>query len=105
MRKFDSKEKLFNTDLPKNLKEFLVRKVKSFLKEYDCSDIGDAFSVIVLNENETDYISDKLLEFSETLEIGNLSYIHAVWVPSDGYSEDIYIPYSHESEKIFERRC
>jgi hypothetical protein len=101
MLKISSYEQLKKSDISEQLKEYLITKVISFLSEYNCSDIGDVFSIILLAENEVSYVSDKLLEFYEIIN----NHIHTVWASSDGYSEDIYIPYSKEVEKIITRRC
>lgn len=32
-------------------------------------------------------------------------WIHTVWASSDGYSEDIYIPFFTETQELEERKC
>lgn len=102
MIKIKSFQELKEANIPVNLKDYLTKKVDWFLSEYNCSDIGDVFSVIILSENEITYVCDKLLEFCELLDN---SWIHTVWAATDGYSEDIYIPYSEKSKNIIEGRC
>jgi len=60
-----------------------------------------AENVLITTHVLVRYVSDKLLEFYEIIN----NHIHTVWAASDGYSEDIYIPYSKEAEKIITRRC
>lgn len=87
------------------LKAFLTEKFSNIVKEYDLSGMSGIFSVILLAENEVDYIADKLLEFWEELTFDNCKWIHTVWAASDGYSEDIYIPYTAENALVVERGC
>ncbi|WP_295215568.1 hypothetical protein [Ruminococcus sp.] len=105
MKKIDTLNNLNHSNIPESLKQYLQNKVQGFLEEYTCNDFGDIFSIILLRQNELDYISDKLLEFAEILQIGNQKWIHTVWAPSDGYSEDIYLPYSAQAMEAIERRC
>lgn len=105
MNKIDALEKLNRCDIPESLKQYWQNKVQRFLEKYACDDFSNTFSIILLRQNELDYISDKLLEFAEILQIGNQKWIHTVWAPSDGYSEDIYLPYSAQAMEAIERRC
>ncbi len=87
------------------LEIFLLNKFRGIIDEYNLSDITNVFAIIILDENEADYLSDKLFEFSEILTFDEVKYIHTVWVADDNYSEDIYIPYTVESMTIIEKRC
>ncbi|MBP3268277.1 MAG: hypothetical protein J6M07_08155 [Ruminococcus sp.] len=87
------------------LKKYLMSKFSRIMDEYGLSDICDVFSVIVLEIMEADYFGDKYFEFSEVMLFDNLKYIHTVWAASDGYSEDIYIPYSESVKTAIEGRC
>lgn len=87
------------------LEIFLLNKFRGIIGEYDLSDITDVFSVVILDESEAGYLSDKMLEFNEILAFDDVKYIHTVWATSDGYSEDIYIPYSEEANEIVKRGC
>jgi len=83
---------------------FLTGKFTALAAAYGLGDISGMFSVIILAENEADYVADKLLEFSEEITFDERKYIHTVWA-SESYSEDIYIPYSKENISIIESRC
>ena len=83
---------------------YLVQKMKNIEKTYHC-DIGDSLSVILLEKQEQSYLLDKGLEFYEILSFSHADWIHTVWASSDGYSEDIYIPFSTEAQELVERRC
>ena len=69
------------------------------------TDMGDSLSVILLEKQEQSYLLDKGLEFYEILSFSHADWIHTVWASSDGYSEDIYIPFSTETQELVERRC
>lgn len=105
MIKIQSINELKSAKIQTELFTFLMKKIETLLEEYGLSDIGDVFSVIVLEKNEIDYLSDKYLEFNEVITIGNTSWIHTVWAASDGYSEDIYIPHDDKIKEIIEKRC
>lgn len=105
MIKIQSINELKSAKLQSGLFTFLMKKTEIILEEYGLGDISDVFSVIVLAKNEIDYISDKYLEFNEILTIGDTQWIHTVWAASDGYSEDIYIPYNDKIKEIIEKRC
>ena len=94
MQKLRSIATISNAAMPSDLKSYLVQKMKNIEKTYHC-DMGDSLSVILLEKQEQPYLLDKGLEFYEIL-----SFSHA-----DGYSEDIYIPFSTETQKLVERRC
>lgn len=87
------------------LEIFLLNKFRGIIDEYNLSDITDVFSIVILDESEADYLSDKMLEFNEILAFDDVKYIHTVWVADDNYSEDIYIPYTTENMTIIEKRC
>ena len=94
-----------NADISSEMKNFLSEKFNGILSEYGLNDICDIISVIVLDESEISYISDKYLEFCEEITIDNTAWLHTVWAASDGYSEDIYIPYSDSAKSAIEGRC
>lgn len=94
-----------NADMSSEMKQFLSEKFKGMLSEYGLSDICGIISVIVLEESEISYISDKYLEFCEEITFDNTTWLHTVWAASDGYSEDIYIPYSESVKTAIEGRC
>ncbi|MGN0612844.1 MAG: hypothetical protein ACI4JB_03010 [Porcipelethomonas sp.] len=98
-------EEFESENISPELKAFLTEKFSNIVKEYDLDGMSGMFSVILLSENESDYIADKLLEFWEELTYDNCKWIHTVWAASDGYSEDIYIPYTAENALVVERRC
>lgn len=98
-------EEFESADISPELKVFLTEKYTKLIEKYDLCGMSGMFSVILLSENETEYIADKLLEFSELLSFDNTEYIHTVCAFSDGYSEDIYIPYSAENLHTVEKRC
>ena len=93
-----------NAAMPSDLKSYLVQKMKNIEKTYHC-DMGDSLSVILLEKQEQPYLLDKGLEFYEILSFSHTDWIHTVWASSDGYSEDIYIPFSTEAQELVERRC
>lgn len=105
MIKISSKNELDTMYLPPSLKDFLEQKIQIFLDEYSCNDITDTFAVILLDDDEIEYVTDKLLEFSEVINLDDEEYIHSVWASSDGYAEDIYMVYSEQSELVFKERC
>lgn len=105
MVRINSIEEIFNANVAAEFKEFLLTKFSGIIEEYGLSDICDVFSVIVLEKCEADYFSDKYLEFSEEMTLDGIRFIHTVWAASDGYSEDIYIPYSNEAKSAIEERC
>ena len=90
--------------MPSDLKSYLVQKMENIEKTYHC-DIGDSLSVILLEKQEQSYLLDKGLEFYEILSFSHADWIHTVWASSDGYSEDIYIPFSTEAQELVERMC
>ena len=94
-----------NAGILSGMKNFLFEKFKGMLSEYGLSDICGIISVIVLEESEISYISDKYLEFCEEITFDNTAWLHTVWAASDGYSEDIYIPYSDNAKSVIEGRC
>lgn len=105
MRKFESIDRL-HSDLPEGeFKEYLMSKFSRIIEEYGLSGISGIFSIIILEKSETEYFTDKLLEFCEELTLDNTKWLHTVWAASDGYSEDIYIPYSDEARTVIFRRC
>ena len=105
MIRINDSDEFESADISPELKVFLTEKYTKLIEEYDLCGMSGMFSVILLSENETEYIADKLLEFSEVLSFNNAEYIHTVWAGSDGYSEDIYIPYSAENLHTVEKRC
>ena len=105
MVRIDSLDALKNVEISSTLKEYLTEKVSNIINEYGLSDFSDVFSVRLLSESEYDYFNDKYLEFCEVMSFDNLKYIHTVWAASDGYSEDIYIPYSDNAKAAIEKRC
>ncbi len=105
MQKLRSIATISNAAMPSDLKSYLVQKMENIEKTYHC-DMGDILSVILLEKQEQPYLLDKGLEFYEILSFSHARYwIHTVWASSDGYSEDIYIPFSTETQKLVERRC
>ena len=104
MVKINELNEFEDMDISSELKEFLIRKFSDILKEYNLSGMGGMFSVILLSQNETEYISDKLFEFCEIMNFDNAEYIHTVWA-SESYSEDIYVPYSKDIFEKIERGC
>lgn len=105
MKKFYSMDEL-NSKLPESeFKKYLLLKFFLIIEEYGLSGISGMFSIILLEKSEIDYLSDKYLEFSEVMLFDNMKYIHTVWAASDGYSEDIYIPYSDDAKAAIEKRC
>lgn len=104
MVKINELNEFEDIDISSELKEFLVKKFNDIVKEYNLSGMGGMFSVILLSENETEYISDKLFEFCEIMTFDNVEYIHTVWA-SESYSEDIYVPYSKDIFEKIERGC
>ncbi len=105
MIKFTSISEFGRGQISPALQQFLTQKFSVILSEYGLSDISGMFSVILLEENELNYFSDKFLEFYDVLEIGEKSYVHTVWAASADYSEDIYVPYSEQSKNAVESRC
>ena len=89
MQKLRSIATISNAAMPSDLKSYLVH----------------ILSVILLEKQEQSYLLDKGLEFYEILSFSHADWIHTVWASSDGYSEDIYIPFSTETQKLVERRC
>mgnify|MGYP004535750451 FL=1 len=104
MQKLRSIAAILNAVMPSDLKSYLVQKMENIEKTYHC-DISDSLSVILLEKQEQSYLLDKGLEFYEILSFSHADWIHTVWASSDGYSEDIYIPFSTETQKLVERRC
>ena len=104
MQKLRSIAAILNAVMPSDLKSYLVQKMENIEKTYHC-DISDSLSVILLEKKEQSYLLDKGLEFYEILSFSHADWIHTVWASSDGYSEDIYIPFSTEAQKLVERRC
>ena len=102
MQKLRSIATISNAAMPSDLKSYLVQKMENIEKTYHC-DMGDILSV--LEKQEESYLLDKGLEFYEILSFSHADWIHTVWASSDGYSEDIYIPFSTETQKLVERRC
>lgn len=105
MIRISSFHELRRAEISPELKKFLTEKFVNIIAEYGMSDMNEVFSVMILSEDEVHYIADKYLEFSEMMYFDNMKYIHTVWAASDGYSEDIYIPYSTENEEAIARRC
>lgn len=105
MKKFKTIADLKSAEISPEFKGFIVEKSETIVAEYSLSDINDVFSVIVLDENEVGYIADKYLEFCEKMTFDGTEWIHMVWIVDDGYSEDIYIPYTTENMSAVERRC
>lgn len=104
MQKLHSIAAILDAAMPSDLKSYLVQKMENIEKTYHC-DMGDSLSVILLEKKEESYLLDKGLEFYEILSFSHADWIHTVWASSDGYSEDIYIPLSTETQKLVERRC
>lgn len=104
MQKIHSITAISNAAIPSDLKSYLVQKMENIEKTYHC-DMGDNLSVILLEKQEESYLLDKGLEFYEILSFSHADWIHTVWASSDGYSEDIYIPFSTEAQELVERRC
>lgn len=105
MRKIDSID-MIQAKLPEgDFKECLLRKFNGIMQEYGLDGISGIFSVILLEKEEISYISNKYLEFCEKVTFDNVTWLHTVWAASDGYSEDIYIPYSESAKAAIERRC
>ncbi|WP_024861843.1 hypothetical protein [Ruminococcus flavefaciens] len=105
MVRIDSLDALKNIEISTNLKDYLTEKVTNIIKEYSLGDFSDVFSVRLLSESEYDYFNEKYLEFFEEILLDNAIWIHTVWAASDGYSEDIYIPYSDDAKAAIEKRC
>ena len=104
MQKLRSIATISNAAMPSDLKSYLVQKMENIEKTYHC-DMGNSLSVILLEKKEESYLLDKGLEFYEILSFSHADWIHTVWASSDGYSEDIYIPFSTEAQELVERRC
>ncbi len=105
MRKIDSIN-MIQTELPKGeFKAYLIRKYKGILQDYDLNDISGMFSIVLLEKEDIGYISDKFLEFCEEVTFDDTAWLHTVWAASDGYSEDIYIPYCDDIKAVVEGRC
>ena len=105
MKKFETIADLRSAEINPEFKGFTMEKSETIVAEYGLSDISDVFSVVILDENEVGYIADKYLEFCEKMTFDGTLWIHTVWAATDGYSEDIYIPYTGENMVAVERRC
>lgn len=105
MRKIDSIE-LIQEELPDGeFKNYLIDKYNGIMQEYGLNGISGIFSIILLQHEDIGYISDKYLEFCEEITFDDTAWLHTVWAASDGYSEDIYIPYSDSAKSVIEGRC
>ncbi len=105
MKKFKTVADLKSAEISPEFKGFIVEKSETIVAEYGLNDISNVFAVIVLDENEVGYIVDKYLEFYEKMTFDSTEWIHTVWIVDDGYSEDIYIPYTAENMSAVERKC
>ena len=105
MIRINTLQELINSDLTEEFKTFLINKFTAILKEYELDDISDIFSIIILDDNEMNSIGDRLFEFYDVMAFDGKKVIHTVCVPSDNHSEDIYLPYTAENEKLIESRC
>lgn len=92
-------------EIPSHLKDYITKRVTQIINEYGLGDFSDVFSVIILSNDEWDYFNDKYLEFCEEIIFDDTAWLHTVWATSDGYSEDIYIPYSNSAKSAIEGRC
>lgn len=100
MQKLHSIATISNAAMPSDLKSYLVQKMENIEKTYHC-DMGDILSVILLEKQEKSYLLDKGLEFYEILSFSHSDWIHTVWASSDGYSEDIYIPFPQKHRNLW----
>lgn len=105
MKKLDSINTI-QEELPDGeFKTYLIEKYNGIIQEYGLNGISGIFSIILLQHEDIDYISDKYLEFCEEVTFDDATWLHTVWAASDGYSEDIYIPYSESAKTAIEGRC
>ena len=72
------------------LKDYLENKAKTMSEEYNV-DYFESIGCFVILDNENEIPSDEELEFSETVTIGENSYLHCVRIISDSYGEDIWL--------------
>lgn len=105
MVKIDALKELETADISSELKAFLSDKFKAIISQYQLDDISGLFSIMILSDNEIDHIKDRMFEFFDVMIMDGKKLLHAVCVPSDNYSEDIYIPYSSDNEVIIKERC
>ena len=74
------------------LKAHIEQKVQGWIDEYGIESLDEIGCFIILDAAEKDCFDESEMEFTETLNLENETYLHGVKILGDSYGEDIYLP-------------
>ena len=73
------------------LKAYISAKVQEWKNEYSIENLDEIGCFVILNANEKELFETSEMEFTETLHLGNETYLHGVRMLGDCYGEDIFL--------------
>ena len=73
------------------LKAYISAKVQEWKIEYSIENLDEIGCFVILNANEKELFETSEMEFTETLHLGNETYLHGVRMLGDCYGEDIFL--------------
>ncbi|MEE5993916.1 MAG: hypothetical protein V3G42_11845 [Oscillospiraceae bacterium] len=73
------------------LKAYISEKVQEWKDEYEIEKLDEIGCFVILDANEKKLFDESGMEFTETLHLGNETYLHGVKMIGDCYGEDIFL--------------
>ena len=74
------------------LKAHIQQEVQNWIDEYQIAELDEIGCFVILDANEKELFNSSQMEFVETLQIGDIAYLHGVKMLGDCYGEDTYLP-------------
>ena len=73
------------------LKAYISAKVQEWKNEYSIENLDEIGCFVILSADEKELFETSEMEFTETLHLGNETYLHGVRMLGDCYGEDIFL--------------
>ena len=73
------------------LKAYISAKVQEWKDEYEIENLDEIGCFVILSADEKELFETSEMEFVETLNLDNETYLHGVKMVGDCYGEDIFL--------------
>ena len=83
-----------------DLKAYISAKIQNWTDEYQIADFNEIGCFVILDINEKELFDESEMEFTETLNLKNETYLHGVKILGDCYGEDIYLSLKGENNDV-----
>ena len=74
------------------LKAHIEQKVQGWIDEYGIESLDEIGCFVILDAAEKGLFNESEMEFTETLNLENETYLHGVKILGDCYGEDVFLP-------------